>query len=148
MRDRRTHRVLADIAALRIAERTAAHQDWADARSREREAEDAARRADMRTVAAAQAWDMHLAGTFAPELARALADELISYGKAAAVAHDHRARLEEAGGDAERAWYDSDARCRLTERALEDSGRAMRRDREERALAALADRVTLRWRRA
>lgn len=148
MRDRNAHRRLSDIAALRAAERSAAFQALADARAREVEAEASARRADARAEAAARAWDEHLAGAFAPEFARALADELIGHGRVAMVARDHRARMGEACLDAEQAWHDGDARCRLAERALKDKGREIRLDREEAALAALADRMTQRWRRA
>lgn len=148
MRDRRGLNMFTEIAALRAAQRAAAYQDLADARASEREAEDAASRADARTAAAAQAWDTHIASSaFAPELARALAEELVGRGNAARAANECFARMTEARGEAEQAWQSSDARCRLAERALADQRREVRRDRDERALAAQADRTATRWRR-
>ncbi|MFZ8461098.1 hypothetical protein ACO1MG_13855, partial [Staphylococcus aureus] len=85
------HRALADIAALRAAQRMAAHQELAAAQEREEEAADAARRADQRTEIAARVWDAHLGGTeFAPEFARALAGELVEHGRASAAAQAYR----------------------------------------------------------
>jgi hypothetical protein len=149
MGDRRRHRILADIAALRSAERGAAYQALAEARSLEREAEDAADRADSRTEAAATAWNAHLAGTdFVPELARGLADALIAQGERAALAREHRRCMTEERETSEQAWHDGDARCRLAERALADSRRALRREQDERALAVQADRTASNWRHA
>lgn len=149
MRDRRAHRILADIAALRSAERAAAYQALVEARSGEREAEDAVDRADARTGAAVTAWNAHLAGTdFSPELARGLADALVAQGERAALAQNHRLRMAEERGATEQAWHDGDARCRLADRALADSRRALRRVQDERALATQADRTASNWRRA
>lgn len=149
MHDRRTHRIFADIAALRMAERAAAHQELGFARSREEEAEAALGRADARTAVATQAWDAHVASSeFAPEMARALAGELVRHGEASAAARTHRERMAEAHAEAERAWHDGDARCRVADGALANSRRAIRRDRDERMLTAQADRVATNWRRA
>jgi len=148
MRNRHLHRVLSDISALRVAERTAAHQELADARAREVEAEEAATRAEARVAAAADAWDAHLAGPFAPELARGFADMLVEQGRTAMLAGEHRLRSMAARQDAEQAWQDRDAHCRLAARACRDKAREIRRDRDEAALAVLADRTTLRWRHA
>ena len=149
MHDRRAHRLLADITALRAAQRMAARQELAAAQARERDAADALRRADQRTAMAASAWDAHLGGTgFAPELARAFAAELIEHGRANEAAQAHRKQMGAARDVAEGAWHDGDARCRLADRALDTSRRAQRRDRDERALAALADRTASKWRRA
>ncbi|WP_448661556.1 hypothetical protein ACG3SL_12900 [Sphingomonas sp. CJ20] len=149
MRDRRVDRALADIAALRDAQRTAAHQELAEARAREDEAVEASRRADLRTESAARAWDRHLgSAAFAPELARALANALVDHGRASAFAQMHRDQCFAASAVAERAWHDGDARCRLAGRALDDSRRALRRARDSRALDALADRIASNWRRA
>lgn len=149
MHDRRAYRALSDIAALRVAERAAAYQELADARLREREAADAASRADGRVAAAVDAWHAHLAGSdFAPELACALADELVSCGKRATVAREHQRRTAHERSECERAWHAGDARCRLADRARADSERALRRDRDGRALAALADRTATKWRHA
>lgn len=149
MGDRRTHRMLADIAALRSAERGAAYQVLAEARLLEREAEDAADRADSRTEAAATAWNVHLAGTdFAPELARGLADALVAQGARAVLAREHYRRRVEECETSEQAWHDGDARCRLAERALAESRRVLRRKQDERALTVQADRTASNWRRA
>lgn len=149
MPERCKHKIYADIAALRAAERMVAHQGLALARSREDEAEEALVRADARTVAAAQAWDAHIAGPgFEPELSRALAGELVRHGEVGAAAKAHRENMAGARADAEQLWHDGDARCRVADRALADSRREIRRDRDERMLAAQADRVASNWSRA
>lgn len=149
MHDRRTHRALADIAALRVAQRMAAHQELAAAQVREEEAADASRRADLRTETAVQAWDAHLGSAdFAPDFARALAAELVEHGRASAAAQAHRVQMIEARAAAERDWHDGDAHCRLADRALDTCRHARRRDRDERALDTLADRIASNWRRA
>ncbi|WHU05000.1 hypothetical protein [Sphingomonas sp. NIBR02145] len=149
MHDRRTHRTLSDIALLRSAERLAAYQALADARAREREAEEAASRADARATAAAEDWSVHLAGSdFAPELARALADDVVAQGERAVLARNHCLRMADQREESEQDWHDGDARCRLADRALSDSRRARQRERDERLLALLADRTALLWRRA
>lgn len=149
MHDRRAHRALADIAALRVAQRMAAHQELAAAQVREEEAADASRRADERTEMAVLAWDAHLGSAdFAPDFAHALAAELVEQGQASAAAQAHRAQMAEACALAERTWHDGDAHCRLADRALDTSRRARRRDRDERALDVLADRMASNWRRA
>lgn len=149
MADRRSHRALSDIVALREAQHGAAQVELAAAHQREREAEDAAERADRRVQVAAQAWQTHLSGTdFAPEFSQALAARLLAQEGVREEAQTHSARMTGARGEAETAWQDADARRRLAERTLEDSRRALRRERDERLLAAQADRTISRWRRA
>ncbi|HWU94976.1 MAG TPA: hypothetical protein VN029_05220, partial [Sphingomonas sp.] len=65
-----------------------------------------------------------------------------------AAATVHRENMTKARGDAEQLWHDGDARCRVADRALAESRREIRRDRDERMLAAQADRVASNWRRA
>ncbi len=148
MHDRRAHRALVDIAALRDAQRAAARQELFAAQLREREAEEAAARADARTLAAAQAWDAHLESTsFAPEFASALAGALVERGNASAAARAHGETMTRARASAEEEWRTGDARCQVADHALGESSRRRRRDREERLLEMLADRTALTWRR-
>ena len=148
MHDRDARRALADIAAIRSAQRIAAHHELLIARDREQEAGQATARADAQTAAAAQDWETHLSGSFfAPEFAQALAGALIECGQAGSVARAHEQQMAAAHSVAEGEWHAGDARCRVADRAAEASRRAHRGERDERALEALAERVTQCWRR-
>lgn len=126
-----------------------AHAELIWARDREADADAASSRADARTHAATRAWDAHLGSAdFAPEFAGALARQLVEHEQASNAARGHANEMTEARGAAETAWRNGDARCRVADRALDESRRANRRDRDERLLEAMAERTVLQWRRS
>ncbi|MES2442142.1 MAG: hypothetical protein V4574_04875 [Pseudomonadota bacterium] len=148
MHDPRRHRALAKIATIRTAERDAARHELYLAGEREREAHDASRAADERTLAAAAAWQDQLAtGGFHPELASALGGELIARVDAAGAAQAEARETTGAREARESGWQLGTARCRQADDAFAASRRAFARDREERALEALADRISFDWTR-
>jgi hypothetical protein len=148
MHDPRRHRALARIVTIRAAERDAARHELFLAGEREREAHEAGRRADEATLAAAAAWQEQLStGGFHPELASALAGELIVRVGSAREAQDHATAMTGAREERESGWQLGNARSRQADDAFAASRRAFARDREERALEALADRVCYDWTR-
>lgn len=148
MHDPRRHRALAKIATIRAAERDAARHELFLAGEREREAQDAGRRADAATVAAAAEWQDHLAtGGFHPELASALAGEVMGCIDDARTAHAHTFAMTGEREAGEAAWQLGNARCRQADQAFAASRRAFARKREEHALEMLADRVSFDWTR-
>lgn len=148
MHDSRRHKALARIVTIRDAERSAARHELFLAAEREREALADRERANGCTNAAASAWQDHLsAGGFYPELARAHATELVACADAASAAEVHAEEMAETREASAEAWRAGDARCRQAERSFAESRRTHARDREERALEALADRVASDWSR-
>ncbi len=147
MHDPRRHRALAKVATIRAAERDAARHELFLAGERERAAQEAGRRAEQATLAAAAAWQAQLAAGFHPELATALAGELIARVGSARDAQDHSVAMAGAREAGEAAWQLGNARCRQADDAFATSRRAQAREREERALEALADRVSFDWTR-
>jgi hypothetical protein len=149
MPDRRAHAARLDIAALRAAQRVAAHQILIAAQGCAEEAGAACREAEQRAESAASTWDAHLGSSgFAPEFASALAAELIAHSNASTAASDELGRAAEALRSAERDWCDADARCSVADRAVAESRRRLARDRDDRMLSTQADRTALRWRQA
>lgn len=147
MHDARRHRALATIATIRDAQRAVARHELFLAAEREREAQAASDRAERETQAAAAAWEEHLGTGFHPELASALAGELIGRIQAGKAADDHAGQMTEGREACEGEWRLGDARCRQADRAFKDSRRARARDREEHALEILADRISFAWSR-
>jgi len=148
MHDPRRHRALAKIATIRAAERDAARHELFAANERERAAREAGRRADEATLAAAAEWQEQIAtGGFHPELASALAGRLIVRVGEAEGAHAHSAAMTGEREAGEAAWQLGNARHRQADEAFAASRRAAARDRDERALEALADRVSFDWTR-
>jgi hypothetical protein len=145
MADRRRLRALGDVAAIRAAERGVARHELLLAGERERAAQEAREGADARSAAAAEAWQLHLARGFEPELARAFAMDLIERERegAAARAETEHMASERTARAAE--WCASDARLRQVEELIGEGRRSLARDREEAALEALADRITFAW---
>ena len=139
---------LARIDRLRRLQASAAQSALAKAGQDECEARAAQEHALAGRDAALAHWHGQLAGSaFSPEL---------SAGLAAALG-DCEARVEEAGTQLARAaaarrdhedrWHESEARSRQTGALLEESRRREARARDEKALLAVADRVTFSWRR-
>jgi len=147
MHDPRRHRALATIATIRDAQRAVARHELFLAREREREAQAAREQANSETMAAAHAWETHLGEHFHPELAAGLASELMTRVEAGAAARDQAIQMTEGREARETEWRLGDARCRQADQALDRSRRARARHREERALEALADRVSFDWSR-
>jgi len=147
MHDRRRHRALAQIAVIREAELGLARQELALAGVREREAAEAKTRAEARTAAAVDAWCDHLAGPLNPEFASALAAQLVERAGAGEAAAGHAGRMAEALTASTGEWCASEARLRHAEDLLDTSRRVRARDRDERALEAIEDRVALEWSR-
>lgn len=147
MHDARRHRALATIATIREAQRAIARQDLFAATEREHEAQAARDQAHETVKAAAAAWADHLGAGFHPELASALAGELVGRVQEAGAADDHAGRMTEGRESCEAEWRIGDARCRQADAALKGSRRDRMRDREERALETLADRISFRWSR-
>lgn len=147
MREADRHRALAKIVAIRTAERAAARYALLLAGAREREAVAAHESAEEQVRGAAGAWQEHLAGGFDPQLARAHASALIESTEACAAAAEHAAEAAEARETSTAEYRAGDARCRQAEQSLDASRRARAQHREERALEALADRVTFDWTR-
>ncbi|MBO9714801.1 hypothetical protein [Sphingomonas sp.] len=148
MDKRARSRAIGQIAALRAAERVAAQQALGEALAAQQAAEADARRAEVRTNEAVGAWQAQLAEGFAPELARALAADLVARAAETVEARGASARAAEHSDARTSAWRESDARLRQAETLARASRRALRRAREERSLEAQADRITWRWRRA
>lgn len=148
MHDPRRHRALAKIAAIRDAQCAVARHELFLAGEREREALEASDHADRETATTAADWETHLDGSFHPELARALAGELIGCVEAGNAARDHAGHMTEGRQGREAEWELGDARCRQADQAFDKSRRARMRDREEHALELLADRISFAWSRA
>lgn len=148
MRDIRRHRALAKIATIRSAECDAARHDLMLAKARERDARAAQHRAQEAMLAAAGAWQDHLAGGgFHPDLASALAGTLIERADNARSAQDDAAAMTGAREAGEARVQLGTARSRQAADALAVSRRAQTRYREERALATLSDRISFDWTR-
>jgi hypothetical protein len=148
MADRNRHHALARIVTIREAQRGAALQELAAAEMRVQAETQASRRADMATAAAAGRWQDHLAGgLFLPELSQSLAVQLIARAGAGDAARRDVAEAGERRETAESEWHDGDARVRQAEQLAKASRRAAARDREERVLERVADRVAFAWSR-
>ncbi len=148
MHDPRRQRALAKIATIRAAERDAARHALLLAGQREREAQEDGRRADEATIAAAATWQAQLAtGGFHPELASALGSELRARADSARETHERVAIMTEQRTASQAAWQLGTARCRQADDAFAASRRGAARDREERALETLADRICFDWTR-
>lgn len=146
MSDLRRQRMLQDIAVLRRVERDAAYQHLSDAEGKARAADAAVERAQAAADDAERAWGAYLGGTnFAPEHARALAGLLVAGSEAARSAEHEQRRARAAVEALEHAWHGHDALCRRAERAEYAGRRVLRRDRDERQVAASADRTSLQW---
>lgn len=148
MAERQRHRALGRIAALRGVQRDAAQQALFAAGERERDAEAAGERADARAQAAVSDWQQHLSeGAFHPEMATALAAQLVQAAGAHQAAQAHTAAMREARETCEGDWQAAEARCRQAGRSLADSRRTLLRERDEQVLETVADRITYSWRR-
>jgi hypothetical protein len=149
MAERARYRALGRIVALRAVQRDAAQQSLFAATEREREAEAADKRADDRAQAAVADWQTHLSdGAFHPELAVALAGQLVQAADAHSAALSHTAAMRDARAGCESDWQEAQARSRQADRSLAGSRRTLLRERDERVLESVADRVTFAWRRA
>lgn len=149
MSDLRRQRMLQDIVMLRRVERDSAYQHLSEAEAALRAADVAVERARAAVDDAEHAWGAHLSGThFAPEHARALAGLLVASSESAQSAEQEQRRTRAAAEALERAWHGCDALCRHAERAEDAGRRALRRDRDERQVAASADRTALQWSRS
>lgn len=147
MRDARRHRALGKIATIRDAQRAVARHELYLASDHEREALAKRDEADNATAAALVAWESHVEGRFHPELARALAGELVGRVEAGATAHDYADQMTDRRHESEAEWRLGDARCRQAGDALAQSRRSRAREREEHALEILADRISFAWSR-
>ncbi len=148
MHDRDRHRALVRVAAIRAAQRDAAELALLAASERERQALAASRDADAWTDAADRDWRTHMSvGTFLPELSAALAAQVMERACQGLVAHSHADEMGKRHAEARIEWREGDARCRQADQLTGTSRRALARDREERALERLADRVTFAWNR-
>lgn len=147
MADRRTHRLLAEVAAIREAERSVARQALFAAQESERAASDDSARAAQAAAIAAQAWNANLTGGFHPEFALGLAREIVRREADSDAARSALRDAQQHSAQRRSQWHGSDARCRQVAETLRGSRRALARAREENALEALADRVTFDWTR-
>lgn len=137
---------LTKIAAIRAAQRAQAQLAVARASAEERQARSAAAEAEVGREAAAAEWHRHLAGAaFAPELAQALAGQLVERSTSARAAGDRVSDALAVRQERQAAWQASDARLQQAEEAVSECRRLTLRSRDKRALDALSDRVTFAW---
>jgi cell division septum initiation protein DivIVA len=147
MTDRRLRRTAALLEVQR-ARRAAAESALMSARAAEAEAREREAAAMARAAASAESWQHYLSKPgFAPDYARLLSADLVARETDAAAAGSarrtaealHEARIDD--------WRQREAQLRSGTSGLADLRRDDHRRREERALAAIADRVTYRWSR-
>lgn len=137
---------LAKIAAIRTVQRAQAQLAVVRASAEERQARSAAVEAEAGREAAAAEWHRHLVGAaFAPELAQALAGQLVERSTNARAAGDRVSEAAAVREERQAAWHASDARLQQAEEALDECRRSTLRSRDESALDALSDRVTFAW---
>ena len=125
--------------AIAEASLTTARDDEFEARAREARARDEA-------TSAQDDWFSFVAGPgFAPDYARALAGRLVAREDMAAIAAADCDGARRAHLHCQDDWRLSEAQVKLTEASLDRARRDAGRDREERRLAQLSDRVTYAW---
>ena len=119
--------------------------DLADARDSERQAVATAQDAAARVEDMAEHWYRHLDGPLMPERSRAIAAMLVERERAARQSDEQSRQASDHAADRERLWRAADAAERATHRVVGQVRRRSARRAEERALDALADRVTIDW---
>lgn len=146
MARRRAARQLAALAEVQRVRVLAAEAALTTARTGEEEARTAEHQAATATLEAQAAWQHCLDRSgFAPELARAFAAALLHRDHDEAAAGE-RTRLATGLHERRRAdWHRADACADATDDAHAAARRAERRRRDERALAAVGDRISFRW---
>jgi hypothetical protein len=146
MRRRNDPRQIARLVEVQRVRRAAADAALAEARDGAVEARAREGAARDGVTAAQDDWFAFLARPgFAPDYARALAARLVARETVAAqAAVDHRA-AESAHLKCQDDWRLSEARVKLTEASLDRARRDAGRDREEKRLGALSDRVSYAW---
>lgn len=139
---------LAQIEALRRMQRAAAQAAAAEAAAGERDARAALDRANaVRDEALAQWHEQLSSPRFSPEMTTGLAAAFNRSDENAVAADEAAGRAAAERGECDAVWHQRDAHCRQAESLLAASRRREARARDERAIEAAADRVTLVWRR-
>lgn len=145
MRDAGRLDQLRDLASLQDVLTADATAALADARDAERAAAAAARTAAAEVEGMAGHWYRHLDGPLMPERGRAIAAMLVEHERAAQQCDDEARQAADQAANCERLWRAADAAERATRRVVSQVRRRRDRKVEERALDALADRITIAW---
>jgi hypothetical protein len=117
----------------------------ADARDEEITANEAALAASREVERMAEHWYRHLSGPVMPERGSIIASMLIDREDAAKQSDDACRRAVDHSAEMEGAWRSADASERASGRIVDTLRRKQARKADERALDALADRVTIKW---
>ena len=148
MTPRRALQRMRELELLQRVERDVAAGDVAEAQIRETAALDMAERDAARARALATTWDAAIGSDcFLPEVTMAIGAALLDADAAAASALDKAkdmTTLREARTDH---WRRLDATMRATGHVVRGLSRDVVRQDEEAALASVAERATLHWRR-
>lgn len=148
MTPRRALQRMRELELLQRVERDVAAVDVAEAQTRETAALEAADRDADRARALATTWDAAIGSDrFLPEIAAAIGAALLDADAAATAASDKAkdmTTLREARTDH---WRRLDATMRATSQVVRGLARDAVRQDEESALASVAERATLQWRR-
>jgi hypothetical protein len=136
---------LRGLARLQEALTADASIELADARTAERLAIETAQDAAAHVEDMAGHWYRHLQGPLMPERGRAIAAMLVERERSARQSDEQSRQASDHTTDRERLWRAADAAERATHRVVGQVRRRGARKAEERALDALADRVTIDW---
>ncbi|MFA6114580.1 MAG: hypothetical protein WC729_11325 [Sphingomonas sp.] len=146
MRRRNDPRQIAKLVEVQRARRAAADAALAAARDGALQARAQEGVAREGASAAQDDWFAFLARTgFAPDYMRALAVRLVAREAIADQAAEQHRAAERAHLHCQEDWRLSEAQVKLTEASLDRARRDASRDREERRLGELSDRVSYAW---
>lgn len=140
--------VLVRIEELRATQRVVAQATAAEAAAHETQTLAALDRATRQRDDALEQWHEQLSGSvFSPEISTGFAAAFQRSDERAVLAGDTAAAATAKRQACDQAWRQSDAHCRQAGSLLAESQRYEARARDEKAMEAAADRITLSWRR-
>lgn len=145
MRDAARLRQLRDLVRVQEVLTSDATASLADARDAEQAAQAAADESATRVEQMADHWYRHLTGPLMPERGTAIAAMLIDREQSARRSDEQALHAAEHSLERELAWRTADASERATGKVVGALKGRRARKAEERALDALADRVTIDW---
>lgn len=148
MTARRALQRMRELELLQRVERDVAAVDVAEAQARETAARETADRDADRAAALATTWDAAIGSDrFLPEMTAAIGAALLDADAAAVEASRNASDMTKLREARTNHWQRLDATMRATGDVVQGLARDAKRQNEEAALATVAERATLQWRR-